>query len=613
LIIESSLKGTIHFALSCSSIKACLLAGFIFFFYLPSPGQNKKLADSLERIYQSGTYTKEEKLSLLKDLSANQTDYEKKLTYSEELIAAAEALDSANYMIDGYLEKGNALRLMGDLTKALESLFKGSDIAAREGLNDRVGTIYVAIADVYSIYGNHKNSVDYYHRSIEILKNEKDTVNLASALLNAGEEYFNYNDMDSATFYYEAAGKIFNDIHYELGVAYYLGNMGRVHAKSGDWDLAEDNINEAVNLLTAIGDYYPICVYLTDMANIYEEKGNRSTALRYLERSLQLAMKYGLKEQIRDANLKLSEYYDKSGMSEKALGYYRQYVVYRDSLNNLETVQKMADLRTNYEISQKQTQVDLLEQQKSNQRIVIIATLVATVLIILLAFVMYHRYEYAKKTNKIITDEKARSENLLLNILPEEIARELKARGKVQARKFDNVTVLFSDFKDFTRLAHEVEPELLVKSVDFYFRKFDEITTRHGLEKIKTIGDSYMCAGGIPLESDTHAEKVAMAAREMNQFILDQLQSSNDLLHFNIRIGIHTGPVVAGIVGTRKWQYDIWGDTVNIASRMESNSEAGRVNLSETTYQLIKDKFTCSYRGEIEAKNWGKLKMYYLE
>ena len=142
--------------------------------------------------------------------------------------------------------------------------------------------------------------------------------------------------------------------------------------------------------------------------------------------------------------------------------------------------------------------------------------------------------------------------------------------------------------------------------------KFDDIIEKYKLEKIKTMGDSYMCAGGLPVPDPLHAIQVVQAAREMIELVGRKLMEEDDLLHFQVRIGIHTGPVVAGIVGMKKWQYDIWGDTVNIASRLESASEPGRINLSESTYQKIKEQFPCSYRGELEAKNRGALKMYYL-
>jgi class 3 adenylate cyclase len=213
---------------------------------------------------------------------------------------------------------------------------------------------------------------------------------------------------------------------------------------------------------------------------------------------------------------------------------------------------------------------------------------------------------------KNISREKKRSENLLLNILPAETAKELKKYGKVEAVKIDEVTVLFTDFVAFSRRAEFEEPVQLVKSIDFYFKGFDEITEKYGLEKIKTIGDSYMCACGLPTANKSHASNVIKAAKEMIELVRGAMNAQDGLIHFDIRIGTHTGPVVAGIVGIKKWQYDIWGDTVNIASRMESKSEPGRINISETTYNEIKDEFPCEFRGEIDVKNRGPLKMYFI-
>jgi class 3 adenylate cyclase len=200
-----------------------------------------------------------------------------------------------------------------------------------------------------------------------------------------------------------------------------------------------------------------------------------------------------------------------------------------------------------------------------------------------------------------------------LNILPEETALELKQNGKVQAKKFESVSVMFTDFKGFTEYADYLPPEKLVESVGFYFSKFDEIIEKYGLEKIKTIGDAYMCAGGLPFPNQDHALQTVHAALEILEFVEASKQNTKlDQPHFDVRIGINTGPVVAGVVGSKKFAYDIWGDTVNIAARMESNSEVGKINISENTYSLIKDDFTCEFRGEIEVKNKGKMNMYFV-
>ena len=202
------------------------------------------------------------------------------------------------------------------------------------------------------------------------------------------------------------------------------------------------------------------------------------------------------------------------------------------------------------------------------------------------------------------------------NILPDETAQELKEKGSVAAKKFDAVSVLFTDFKGFTKYSESLTPEKLVESIDFYFSKFDEIIEKHGLEKIKTVGDAYMCAGGLPFPSKDHAYKITLAALEIVDFVKKSMENlSLEKAKLEIRVGINTGSVVAGVVGTRKFAYDIWGDTVNVASRMESSGAVSKVNISESTYNLIKDNtaFTFEFRGEIEAKGKGKVNMYFVD
>lgn len=583
-----------------------LLIGFFCIITYCVSGQDQKLADSLAIIYKENKLEDTAKLALLVDLSFNEVnDLQLSLKYAEELINLSKQKGNNLYLHKGYFQKGNKKRLLGNLDEALDAYFKSAEAAAKANYMKGEGSAYGAIADIYSISNNHSNAMLYYNKAIATLRQLNDSISLASAISNAGDEYLNYKNYDSALIYFRESKIIFDKVNYLSGQGYSLGNIGMVYANTGNNILAEKNINEAIRILEKSEDYYPICVYLISMCDIYSEKGDNAAALNYALRSLELAKKYGLKEQISDADLKLSQLYETAGTEVESFKYYKEHIAYRDSVNNIKAVQKMADLRTDYEVSQKQTEVDLLNAKRKNQQIMVISLFIILGLATIILGTLYWYYRTIKR-------EKKRSESLLLNILPAETAKELKLNGKVDAVKFEKVTVLFTDFVQFSKLAEHIEPEQLVKSIDFYFKAFDEIGAKYGLEKIKTIGDSYMCACGLPTVNKTHASNVIHAAKEMIAVVEKALNTQDGLNHFEIRIGVHTGPVVAGIVGIKKWQYDIWGDTVNIASRMESKSNPGRVNLSETTYQEIKDEFPCEYRGEIEVKNRGLLKMYFL-
>jgi class 3 adenylate cyclase len=257
-------------------------------------------------------------------------------------------------------------------------------------------------------------------------------------------------------------------------------------------------------------------------------------------------------------------------------------------------------------------------------RIYFLALYLALVIVIL--YMAYRRFigrhiREQVRLERIITDrteelmaEKEKVDTLLANLLPKGTADELMAKGKASKQKFNFVTVLFSDIQGFTRIAEEVNPEILIDELDKFFFQFDTMVEKYNIEKIKTIGDAYMCAGGIPKKNRTNPIEVILAALEMQQYMEDMKseQKRKGLTFWDIRVGIHTGTVIAGVIGHKKLSYDIWGDTVNTASRMESSGEPGKINISGITYDYVRDFFICEYRGKMPVKYKGELDMYFV-
>ena len=368
-----------------------------------------------------------------------------------------------------------------------------------------------------------------------------------------------------------------------------------------------------------------VATFYNRFGQFLKRTGQKKEAIKKFELSLEyasLAPYFGKKEYMLIASMQLDSLYKEMGDYGKAYYFSKLNKELADSINILATKEQVITLSLNYEARQKELayeQAAELENQKKekkirqrkNERNMMGG---GVLFLLVLSYFIYRNYKNQKRLNRLLDAEKKKSDDLLLNILPFETAEELKHTGEARAKKFDEVTVMFTDFKDFTQASEKMSAEELVKMIHFYFSEFDKIIAKHSIEKIKIIGDSYMCVGGLPVSNVTHAFDVVTAAFELQAFMKEQKEERirRNESYFELRIGIHTGPVVAGIVGLKKFAYDIWGDTVNTASRMENTGETDRVNISGSTFERVKDRFTCSYRGKVKAKHKGEIDMYFV-
>ena len=397
-----------------------------------------------------------------------------------------------------------------------------------------------------------------------------------SSLQNLGAYYINLEYYDSAKYNLLALEGLVNDTTPSPIVMDMYNNLGVVNERLGDLEEAKSYYYKAIVFAQLENQPNKLLIYLNNYAYIQHALGNYDEAWKYIN----------------------------------------QYMGLKDSLFNLEKYGTVKKLETQYRTALQREEILAqkleLETQKRNRNIMIFA--LSGLFFILIA--VYSRLRYVRRSKTIVEKEKKRSEELLLNILPEEVAEELKETGQSKARTLRNVTVLFTDFKDFTSISAKLSAEQMVEEINFYFKRFDEIVAQYDIEKIKTIGDSFMAAAGVPIEQADAAKNAILAAIDMLEVVTDRnvVNARMDKPIFDMRIGINTGPVVAGIVGIKKFQYDIWGDTVNTASRMESFGEIGKVNISHSTYELLKDdpEFVFEPRGFVEVKGKGKLEMWFV-
>ena len=533
--------------------------------------------------------------------------------------------------------------------------------------------ILANVGGVYNILGDYTDALASYESSLKIneefIKTKKnrdivDTLQTGGLLITIGDIYLAMSLYDKALDNYYNALKLSEHTNNRgANVArlrvYALVAIGKTFQFKKDYSQSIENYNKALEVCREIDDTRDEADIYNQLANTYLGAGNNEEAIEYAQKSLKLVEENKYYEQLsttyitmgkvltaqkdynkavtyltnavsmcgksssltgeKDAWEALSHTYEQMNKPALALDAYKHFIAIRDSVYNINKANELTsmDLQTGYSRdSLKHADEYHLKMQK--QRVLIYGGYAGLLVVVLLAFFIYRNYSQQRKANAIIhkahetiKQEKQLSENLLLNILPEEVAKELKTQGIVEAKLFDHVTVLFTDFVNFTEAGERYTPQELVAELHTCFKAFDGIIGKYGIEKIKTVGDAYLAVSGLPQPAANHASEIVKAAIDILNFMTARKKQMGDKT-FDIRIGINSGTVVAGIVGVKKFAYDIWGDTVNTAARMEQYSEPGKINISQLTYDLVKDEFMCEDRGEIDAKHKGKMRMYFI-
>ncbi|HRH67947.1 MAG TPA: adenylate/guanylate cyclase domain-containing protein [Flavobacteriales bacterium] len=552
-------------------------------------------------------------ISLCVDL--RYSDPEEALDHGYKAIEACRAVRIPRLHSVALTNTGVCLKNAGKYAEGLDLFQQAYHLQDSLGLKDKVLGTLRSMGSLHYMQGKYDRALETAQLARKVL----DTLDLpehrAGVDNSFGDAYRGLGILDSSIHYYTEGMKEAeaNGLALEYGVA--VNGLGLTYFDRKDYRNSALYYERSLELARQLGRPDAEAASLLNAGSAYGMLGGHAKGVDYLTRALKMG------EEQKDLYLQyeclksLAELDGRVGAHKSGFEHLQRMHFVADSIKAIENRKLTAEFEVRFDTERKEKEIEVLGLEKHVQaealdkerlrRNVLIGGLLAVLVFAVVVFLQRNR----------IRKEKQRSEELLLNILPEETAEELKAKGSAEAKLFDEVTVLFTDFKDFTQVAETMTPQALVAEIHHCFKAFDTIMEKNGIEKIKTIGDAYMAAGGLPVANRTNARDVVQAGLEVQAFIRDyrMQRQAEGRPGFDIRIGIHTGPVVAGIVGIKKFAYDIWGDTVNTASRMESSGEPGKVNISGTTYELVKDAFRCTHRGKIQAKHKGEIDMYFVE
>jgi class 3 adenylate cyclase/tetratricopeptide (TPR) repeat protein len=509
----------------------------------------------------------------------------------------------------------------GDEVKALKHHLRSLRIA--ESINHKPG-IASALNNIGGVYymkeATYDKALNYYLMALPLCEELGDQAKIGAINVNMGNIYMRRNENDKASQAFNRSLKAYASNPVQIPNVYI--SLGGLSLKNNNYREALKSFQQALNTAKQTNNQLNIARSLAGKASVYAQMGEYKTAISSYKEAESIVKSLNAMLELEGLYKEMAVAYGKTGDYARAYQYQELLSRVKDTLYNIETDKKLANIQFDFELEKKQNEINLLTKDKSIQELELkkqqtfnTGMVIVLGLIVVLVFILYRSYRIKTKSNVLLDKKNMEIERLIRNILPAEIASELRSTGKATPRNYEQVSVMFADFRGFTTMAEKLTPQELVTELGNCFMAFDDIIEKYGLEKIKTIGDAYMCAGGIPVPSTNHVLNMVKASLEMQDFVRrnNQKRIEAGLPPWEIRIGINVGPVVAGVVGKKKYAYDIWGSTVNIASRMESNGMPGQVNISSAMYELIKDRYACVYRGKIQAKNVGEIDMYLID
>ncbi len=555
------------------------------------------------------------------------SDYTAALTHLQECMQLARSMNDRKRIANTLSNMSNVYRNIGDLPMSLRLLQQSITIDKELGNDLGLAGTYNNIGNIHKELGEDEEALESYLQSAALYDALDDDRGRAQTLMSLGAIHLKMGRLELAAVELQRGIDLLRRTgrKMEMGISY--NNLGRTYSLMERPKEAHANLDSARTIFTALGARKQLARVFYYSGEQWFSEGRIRQAIVACDEGLELARSTGLLLQEKECLDCLIKAYSSTGEYRQAFLAQKAYLNVNDSLAQLNDRKEMTRLSVTREFQERMFADSLNtvrerfererehEVQLSEERDRRNIFLYSSVGILVLAGGLWSRLNQVRRARKAIQYERDRSDQLLLNILPAPVAQELKDHGRTRARHFDEVSVLFTDFKGFTGMATTMSAEDLVNEIDTCFKAFDAIMERHGIEKIKTIGDAYMAAAGLPEPGRANAREVVLAALEMQDFIENRHleRTARTLPAFRMRAGIHTGPVIAGVVGVRKFAYDIWGDTVNTASRMESSGEVGQVNISSVTHALVQGERGLSFtaRGLIQAKGKGDLAMFF--